>query len=71
LSQKEREKQDELNRSRRSSNTRLQEEDLPESYADLARRIYRMAEKEGWPQTKVVELLKNPAKLVKTMENVS
>ena len=63
--------QDELNRSRRTSRSRVAEEDLPESYADLARRIYRMAEKEGWPQSKVMELLKNPTKLVKTLEHVS
>lgn len=47
------------------------EEDLPENYADLARRVYRMAEKEGWSQQKVFELLKDPHKLVKTMEHVS
>jgi hypothetical protein len=47
------------------------EDDLPESYADLARRVYKMAEKEGWSQQKVFELLKDPAKLVKTMEHVS
>jgi hypothetical protein len=29
-----------------------------------------MAEKEGWSQTKVFELLKDPAKLVKAMEHV-
>ena len=63
--------QDELNRSRRTSRSRLAEEDLPESYADLAKRVYRLAEKEGWPQSKVIELLKNPAKLVKTLEHVS
>ena len=30
-----------------------------------------MAEKEGWSQQKVFELLKDPSKLVKTMEHVS
>ena len=29
-----------------------------------------MAEKEGWSQQKVFELLKDPVKLVKTMEHV-
>jgi hypothetical protein len=29
------------------------EEDLPESYADLAKRVYKMAEKEGWSQAKI------------------
>lgn len=43
---------------------------MPESYADLAKRIYRMAEKEGWPSSKVMDLLKNPAKMVKILENV-
>jgi len=37
-----------LNRSRRSSKSRPNEEDLPESYADLAKRVYKMAEIEGW-----------------------
>lgn len=61
---------DDLNRSRRSSKSRLQEEDLPESYANLAKRVYKMAEKEGWSQQKVFELLKDPSKLVKKMEHV-
>ena len=69
-SQGEREREDDLNRSRRSSKSRLQEEDLPENYADLAKRVYKMAEKEGWSQQKVFELLKDPVKLVKTMEHV-
>jgi ribosome-binding protein aMBF1 (putative translation factor) len=56
--------------SRRSSKSRLREEDLPENYAELAKRVYRMAEKEGWSKKKVFELLKDPAKLVKTMEHV-
>ena len=46
------------------------EEDLPENYADLAKRVYSMAEKEGWSKEKVFELLKNPEKLVKKMEHV-
>ncbi len=46
------------------------EEDLPESYADLAKRVYAMAEKEGWSREKVFELLKDPEKLVKKMEHV-
>lgn len=46
------------------------EEDLPESYADLAKRVYTMAEKEGWSKEKVFELLKDPSKLVNKMENV-
>ncbi len=46
------------------------EEDLPESYGELAKRVYKMAEKEGWSQQKVFELLKDPARLVKTMEHV-
>jgi hypothetical protein len=29
-----------------------------------------MAEKEGWSKEKVFELLKDPSKLVKTMEHV-
>jgi len=33
-----------MNRSRRSSKSRPNEEDLPESYADLAKRVYKMAE---------------------------
>ncbi len=60
-----------MNRSRRSSKSRLNEDDLPESYADLAKRVYKLAEKEGWSQAKIFELLKDPAKLVKTMEHVS
>ncbi len=36
-SQREKE---ELNRSRRSSRSRLREEDLPENYAELAKRVY-------------------------------
>ena len=47
-------------RSRRSSKSRLMEEDLPENYADLAKRVYAMAEKEGWSKEKVFELLKDP-----------
>ena len=43
---------------------------MPENYADLAKRVYKMAEKEGWSQQKVFELLKDPVKLVKTMEHV-
>lgn len=46
------------------------EEDLPENYADLAKRVYSMAEKEGWSKEKVFELLKDPEKLVKKMEHV-
>jgi hypothetical protein len=46
------------------------EEDLPENYADLARRVYSMAEKEGWSKEKVFELLKDPERLVKKMEHV-
>jgi len=45
------------------------EEDLPEPYSDLAKRVYAMAEKEGWPREKVFELLKDPEKLVKKMEH--
>lgn len=45
------------------------EEDLPENYADLAKRVYSMAEKEGWSKEKVFQLLKDPSKLVKTMEH--
>ena len=48
----------------------MQEEDLPENYADLAKRVYSMAEKEGWSKEKVFELLKDPEKLVKKMEHV-
>lgn len=61
---------DDLNMSRRSSRSRVKEEDLPENYADLAKRVYKMAEKEGWSQEKIFELLKDPTKLVKTMEHV-
>lgn len=43
---------------------------MPENYAELAKRVYRMAEKEGWSKKKVFDLLKDPAKLVKTMEHV-
>ena len=57
-------------RSRRSSKARLMEEDLPENYADLAKRVYKMAEKEGWSKEKVFELLQDPNKLVKKMEHV-
>ena len=46
------------------------EEDLPENYAELAKRVYVMAEKEGWSKEKVFELLKDPKKLVKKMEHV-
>lgn len=56
--------------SRRSSKSRVREEDLPENYAELAKRVYKMAEKEGWSKEKVFELLKDPTKLVKTMEHV-
>lgn len=45
------------------------EEDLPENYAELAKRVYQMAEKEGWSKEKVFQLLNNPNKLVKTMEH--
>lgn len=48
----------------------MREEDLPENYAELAKRVYQMAEKEGWSKEKVFNLLKDPAKLVKTMEHV-
>ena len=48
----------------------MREEDLPENYAELAKRVYIMAEKEGWSKEKVFELLKDPAKLVKKMEHV-
>ena len=61
---------DDLNMSRRSSRSRVREEDLPENYAELAKRVYQMAEKEGWSKEKVFDLLKDPAKLVKTMEHV-
>jgi hypothetical protein len=43
---------------------------LPETYGELAKRVYKMAEKEGWSQKKIFELLKDPTKLVKTLENV-
>ena len=43
---------------------------MPESYGDLAKRCYKMAEKEGWSKEKVFELLKDPVKLVKTLEHV-
>lgn len=56
--------------SRRSSRSRVREEDLPENYAELAKRVYKMAEKEGWSKEKVFDLLKDPSKLVKTMEHV-
>ena len=46
------------------------EEDLPENYADLAKRVYIMAEKEGWSKEKVFELLKDPEKIAKKMEHV-
>jgi ribosome-binding protein aMBF1 (putative translation factor) len=36
----------------------------------LAKRVYEMAEKEGWSKEKVFELLKDPTKLVKKMEHV-
>jgi ribosome-binding protein aMBF1 (putative translation factor) len=55
---------------RRSSRSRVREEDLPENYADLAKRVYQMAEKEGWSKEKVFALLKDPVKLVKKMEHV-
>ena len=61
MSAKDKKEKDELNRSRRSSRARLMEDDLPEKYGDLAKRVYKMAEKEGWPKSKVIELLKNPA----------
>ena len=48
----------------------MMEEDLPENYAELAKRVYSMAEKEGWSKEKVFELLKDPEKLVKKMEHV-
>lgn len=48
----------------------MMEEDLPENYAELAKRVYAMAEKEGWSREKVFELLKDPEKLVKKMEHV-
>lgn len=49
----------------------MREEDLPENYAELAKRVYEMGEKEGWSKEKIFDLLKDPAKLVKKMENVS
>jgi len=56
--------------SRKSSRSRVREEDLPENYAELAKRVYQMAEKEGWSKEKVFKLLNDPSKLVKTMEHV-
>ena len=64
------EKEDELNRSRRSGSRRLGEEDMPENYGDLAKRVYAMSEKEGWTKEKTFELLKSPNKLIAHMENV-
>jgi len=57
--------------SRRSSKSRVREEDLPENYAELAKRVYAMAEKEGWSKEKTFALLKDPTKLVEKMGNVS
>jgi ribosome-binding protein aMBF1 (putative translation factor) len=64
------EKEEEMNRSRRSGSRRLAEEDLPENYGDLAKRVYAMSEKEGWTKEKTFELLKSPNKLIAHMENV-
>jgi hypothetical protein len=48
----------------------MKEEDMPENYGDLAKRVYAMSEKEGWTKEKTFELLKSPQKLIAHMENV-
>lgn len=58
-------------RSRRSSKSRINEEDLPAKYADLAKTVYTMAAKEGWSKDKMFKMLQDPVKLVRTLENVS
>lgn len=69
--QKEWEKEREDARSRRSSRSRVREEDLPATYAELARHAYRLAEEEGWEAEKTKGLLMNPQKLAKELEHVS
>ena len=69
--QKEWEKEREEARSRRSSRSRVREEDLPATYAELARHAYKLAEEEGWPAEKTKSLLMEPQKLAKELEHVS
>lgn len=45
------------NGSRRSSSGRINEDDLPANYADLAKAVYAMADKEGWSKEKIFKLL--------------
>ncbi len=47
----------------------MTQDDLPENYAELAKKVYHLAETERWPQERVFDLLKDPWKLVKTFEN--
>lgn len=70
-SEKDFEKDRQEARSRRSSRSRVREEDLPATYADLAKHAYKLAEQEGWTTEKTMSLLKEPAKLAKYLEHVS
>ena len=69
--QKEWEKDREEARSRRSSRSRVKEEDLPATYAELARHCYKLADEEGWATEKTMSLLMEPHKLAKELEHVS
>jgi hypothetical protein len=70
-SQKEWEKEREDARSRRSSRSRVREEDLPTSYAELAKHAYKLADQEGWTTEKTINLLMEPQKLAKELEHVN
>lgn len=39
------------------SKSRMTEDDLPAKYADLAKTVYAMAAKEGWPKEKILKYL--------------
>jgi len=39
-------------------------------YGNLAKRIYEIAQKEGWSKNKVFEFLQEPQKIIRVLENV-
>lgn len=50
--------------------SKMNEDESPENYAMLAKQIYQMAQTEGWSKKKMFDLLQNPVKLLKSLENV-
>lgn len=48
-----------------------QAKDYPEGYADRAKMVYDMAEREQWSKEKTMEMLKDPSKFAKYVEIVS